>query len=166
MGYREHVAGSLTQLGHIARIEGRHPAARDLYEKALTIRRELGHRREIAIGLQGLGTLDHVTGAYGEARSRYQESLTIARQAGDRSEIALVLFRLGELAVDAGLAPERLAVAWVLAQPGVTCTVIGASRASQLLEVLRAGEAKLNDPVLQELDAITREFRLGDAPPV
>ena len=74
--------------------------------------------------------------------------------------------RIMELAQLAGLAPERLAVAWVLAQPGVTCTVIGASRASQLREVLQAGETKLNAPVLQELDAITREFRLGDAPPV
>lgn len=70
-----------------------------------------------------------------------------------------------DLAKLARLAPERLSVAWVLAQAGVTCAVLGASRAFQLREVLLAGETKLSDQVLQELDAITREFRLGDAPP-
>lgn len=73
--------------------------------------------------------------------------------------------RIVELAQLADLAPERLAVAWVLAQRGVTCAIVGASRASQLPEVLRAGETKLSDQVLRELDGITREFRLGDAPP-
>ncbi|MDH6164957.1 aryl-alcohol dehydrogenase-like predicted oxidoreductase [Variovorax boronicumulans] len=73
--------------------------------------------------------------------------------------------RIMDVALLAGLAPERLAGAWVLAQPGVTCTVLGASRASQLPEVLRAVDTKLDNQVLQELDTITREFRLGDAPP-
>lgn len=70
-----------------------------------------------------------------------------------------------DLAKLAGIPPERLSVAWVLAQAGVTCAVLGASRASQLREVLLAGETKLSDQVLQELNAITRDFRLGDAPP-
>lgn len=73
--------------------------------------------------------------------------------------------RIMNVAQLARLAPERLAVAWVLAQPGVTCAILGVSRASQLPEVLRAGETKLDDQILQQLDTITREFRLGDAPP-
>ncbi|MDR6858603.1 aldo/keto reductase [Variovorax guangxiensis] len=73
--------------------------------------------------------------------------------------------RIMDVALRAGLAPERLAVAWVLAQLGVTCAVLGATRESQLPEVLRSVETKLDDRVMQELDAITRAFRLGDAPP-
>jgi 1-deoxyxylulose-5-phosphate synthase len=73
--------------------------------------------------------------------------------------------RIMNVAQFAGLAPERLAVAWVLAQPGVTCAILGASRASQLPEVLLAGETRLDGQVLQQLDTITREFRLGDSAP-
>ncbi|PTB19092.1 aldo/keto reductase [Trinickia symbiotica] len=74
--------------------------------------------------------------------------------------------RILNVAQLAGLAPERLAVAWVLAQPGVTCAILGASRAAQLSEVLRAGETKLDDQILHQLDMISREFRRGDAPPL
>lgn len=62
-----------------------------------------------------------------------------------------------------GLSPERLAVAWLLAQRAVTCVVLGASRASQLAEVLRAAYTTLDDSVLDELNAITQEFRFGAA---
>lgn len=65
----------------------------------------------------------------------------------------------------AGLTHERLAAVRVLTQAGVTRAFVVASCASQLPEVLRAGATKLNDQVSQELDAITQEFRLGEAPP-
>jgi aryl-alcohol dehydrogenase-like predicted oxidoreductase len=74
--------------------------------------------------------------------------------------------RIVDLAKQLGLAPERLAVAWVLAQPGVTCAILGASRAAQLTHVLAAAETQLDGGVLAQLDTITREFRLGDAPPL
>ncbi|MDR6858594.1 aldo/keto reductase [Variovorax guangxiensis] len=70
-----------------------------------------------------------------------------------------------QIAQSVGMPPERLAVAWLLAQRGVTCAVIGVSRASQLSQVLLAGDAKLDDHILEKLDTITREFRLGDAAP-
>ena len=73
--------------------------------------------------------------------------------------------RILDVAKLAGLAPERLAIAWVLAQPGVTSAILGVSRASQLSTALPAVETRLEAETLQQLDAITREFRLGDAPP-
>ncbi len=69
---------------------------------------------------------------------------------------------IGNLARDAGLRPERLAVAWVLAQPGVSCAIIGATRATQLPEVLAAADTKLDAGLLARLDEITRAFRLGE----
>ncbi|MGI8334251.1 aldo/keto reductase [Actinomadura scrupuli] len=47
----------------------------------------------------------------------------------------------------------RVALAWVLAQPGVTSTVIGARRPEQLLENLSAIELELTPQDLAELDA-------------
>ena len=70
---------------------------------------------------------------------------------------------IASVAQQAEMPPARLAVAWVLAQPVVTCAIIGASRAAQLPEVLAAAETVLDAAVLARLDAITREFRMGDA---
>jgi 1-deoxyxylulose-5-phosphate synthase len=67
------------------------------------------------------------------------------------------------LAREAGMAPAKLAVAWVLAQPGVTCAIIGASRAAQLPDVLAADGTKLDPALLAKLDELTRGFRMGDA---
>lgn len=74
--------------------------------------------------------------------------------------------RILQVAQSVGMSPERLAVAWLLAQRGVTCAILGASRASQLPEVLLAGETKLETQVLSQLETITHEFRFGDAPPL
>jgi aryl-alcohol dehydrogenase-like predicted oxidoreductase len=68
-----------------------------------------------------------------------------------------------KLAGEAGLPPARMAVAWVLAQPGVTCTIVGASRAEQLPDVLAADETVLDPGLLARLDEATRDFRRGDA---
>jgi 1-deoxyxylulose-5-phosphate synthase len=67
------------------------------------------------------------------------------------------------IAQEAGIAPARLAVSWVLAQPAVTCAIIGASRADQLPEVLAADGAKLDATLLTRLDEMSRSFRMGDA---
>ena len=67
------------------------------------------------------------------------------------------------LAAKAKLSPARLAVAWVLAQPGVTCAIVGATKAAQLSDLLGAAEAQLDPDLIARLDAITREFRYGDA---
>jgi aryl-alcohol dehydrogenase (NADP+) len=57
----------------------------------------------------------------------------------------------------------RLAIAWVLAQPDVSCAIIGASRAQQLPELFAAAGDKLDGAVLARLDELTRVFRVGDA---
>jgi aryl-alcohol dehydrogenase (NADP+) len=66
-------------------------------------------------------------------------------------------------AQQAGIAPVKLAVAWVLQQPGVTCAIIGASRAEQLGDSLAAAGIKLDTALLVHLEELTRVFRMGDA---
>lgn len=67
------------------------------------------------------------------------------------------------IAQEAGLPPAQLAVAWVLAQSTVSCAIIGASRAEQLPDVLAATGVRPDAALLARLDALTREFRMGDA---
>jgi 1-deoxyxylulose-5-phosphate synthase len=67
------------------------------------------------------------------------------------------------VAKEAGQSPVQLAIAWVLAQAGVTCAIIGASRAEQLKESLAAAGTRLDPALLARLDELTRVFRRGDA---
>jgi len=50
----------------------------------------------------------------------------------------------------------RVAIAWVQGQPGVTSTIIGARRLSQLEDNLKALEVKLTAEELARLDALTK----------
>lgn len=92
---------------------------------------------------------------FGRASASYKARYWHERQFKAVTEI-------GNVAREAGMRPERLAVAWVLAQPGVSCAIIGATRAAQLPEVLAAVDTRLDADVLAKLDAITREFRQGE----
>ncbi|MDA0224831.1 MAG: aldo/keto reductase [Proteobacteria bacterium] len=67
------------------------------------------------------------------------------------------------LAKEAGIAAPTLAVAWVLANPAVTAPIIGASRAEQLAASVAAVDQKLDPALKAKLDALSNEFRMGDA---
>jgi aryl-alcohol dehydrogenase (NADP+) len=70
---------------------------------------------------------------------------------------------LRTVAADGNLAMPTMAIAWVLANPAVTSAIVGASHPDQLEASLAAVDVKLDEPVLLELDRLTRQFRLGDS---
>ena len=70
---------------------------------------------------------------------------------------------LAGVAAEAGLPLPTLALAWVLAQPGITSPIVGASRPEQLDATLAAVEVTLDEGLLTRLDEMTREFRRGDS---
>ncbi len=92
----------------------------------------------------------------GTAAGIYQERYWHERMFG-------TVAQLGEVAAEAGLPLVTLAVAWVLANPAVTAPILGASRPEQLAPSLAAAEAALAPDLLARLDALTREYRRGDA---
>src|SRR3984885_2577510 len=71
---------------------------------------------------------------------------------------------LGQLAGQAGVSRVTLAVAWVLANPAVTAPIIGASRPEQLADSLAALEFTLDSELKEQLDKVTHDYRMGDAP--
>jgi len=71
---------------------------------------------------------------------------------------------LRQLADKAGISLVTLAVAWVLANPAITAPIIGASRPEQLDASLAAVGFVLDDDLKGQLDDLTREYRMGDAP--
>ncbi len=71
---------------------------------------------------------------------------------------------LRQLSEKAGVSLVTLAVAWVLATPAITAPIIGASRPEQLDASLAAVGFALDDDLKGQLDDLTHEYRMGDAP--
>lgn len=63
-----------------------------------------------------------------------------------------VLDALKAVAAEVGRPPAQVALAWVMAQPGVTAPILGASRVGQLRDNLAALELHLTPQQLQTLD--------------
>ena len=61
---------------------------------------------------------------------------------------------LAKAVAQRGLALAAVAVAWVLAQPGVTSAIIGASRPEQLEATLAGADLELEDEVLRRCDEV------------
>ncbi|MFI5736235.1 aldo/keto reductase [Kribbella sp. NPDC051587] len=81
-----------------------------------------------------------------------------------RGDVFETLAQLRSLAAEAGQSMATLALAWVLATPGVTAPIVGASNPTQLSDSLAALEFTLSDDLKQRLDDATHHYRLGDAP--
>jgi aryl-alcohol dehydrogenase-like predicted oxidoreductase len=67
------------------------------------------------------------------------------------------------VASSADLPLTTLSVAWVLANPAVTSAIIGASRAEQLHDTLRAVDVTLPEDLKRKLDDLTVDYRRGDS---
>lgn len=92
----------------------------------------------------------------GQAARMYQDRYWHERELQSAAQ-------LSQLAQQHGQALTRVAIAWVLAQPAVSSVIIGASRPAQLEDSIAAADLQLSPELLQSLDSLTREYRLGDA---
>jgi aryl-alcohol dehydrogenase (NADP+) len=71
---------------------------------------------------------------------------------------------LSRLAAEAGVSLVTLSVAWVLAHKAITAPIIGASKPAQLDSSLAAAEYAIPEDLKHQLDELTLEYRMGDAP--
>ncbi len=70
---------------------------------------------------------------------------------------------LRPIAAAAGVSMATLAVAWVLANPVITSAIIGASRPEQLADNVAAVGLEIEPELAGQLDALTADYRMGDA---
>jgi 1-deoxyxylulose-5-phosphate synthase len=92
----------------------------------------------------------------GRAGSMYQERYWHDREFDTVEE-------LRRLADEAGLPLTTMAVSWVLANPVITSAIVGASRPEQLTDTVAAADKALDPALKDQLDALTTEYRYGDA---
>lgn len=71
--------------------------------------------------------------------------------------------QVAELAKSANMEPATLAIAWVLANPAITAPIIGASKPGQLQASIAALETPLDAALKARLDALSNDYRMGDA---
>ncbi len=72
--------------------------------------------------------------------------------------------RYAAIAAEHGQAPATFAVAWTLAQPGVTAAIVGASRPEQLEDTLAAAGVRLPPAALAACDAAAAEVGASFGP--
>jgi len=97
---------ALTALGNALRLGGRMEAARQRYEEALVIDREVSDRRAEGIAVNNLGTVDLEQGRWDEARLSFEEALTIHLEVGDRRREAVAVVNLGSVQFGRGQMEE------------------------------------------------------------
>jgi aryl-alcohol dehydrogenase-like predicted oxidoreductase len=61
---------------------------------------------------------------------------------------------VAEVARGAGITPAQCAIAWAIAQEGISAAVVGVTRDEQLTEAVRAAEVRLDSSSLQKLKAL------------
>lgn len=76
-------------------------------------------------------------------------------EAGCEQETFAVLAAIRRVADDLGQPMGRVALAWLLAQPGVTSAIVGARNATQAVENTMAAELRLDADVVARLSNIT-----------
>jgi aryl-alcohol dehydrogenase-like predicted oxidoreductase len=71
-----------------------------------------------------------------------------------RPEVFGVVERLAAFVEGRGHELTQVALSWVLAQPGITSAILGASRPEQLRDSLQAIDLQLDDEELQACDDV------------
>jgi predicted ATPase/class 3 adenylate cyclase len=89
-------------LGVLLQQQGELQAALPLFERSLTIWRDLGDRDQQARELNSLGITHHLLGDLDTARSLLEGSVAIARQAGGGFALRAALTNLGQTETEAG----------------------------------------------------------------
>ena len=101
-GDQSGLAGTLLQLGNVARREGELQSAKKLYDQALTICRKIGDRRGECATLNILANHHRIQGYLSVARQTYEESLKIAREVGETLGITRALLGIGNVMLKEG----------------------------------------------------------------
>lgn len=115
-----------------------------------------------AVKQLGVGTMIYsplaagfLSGKYTDADGKGGRRATIAYPPVDQEQGDQVVYALREIGEAHGVSPSQVALAWVLAQSGVTSVIVGARKIEQLEDNLAAYNLELSDEELQKLDEVS-----------
>jgi len=110
---------------------------------------------------EGLGVITYFALASGFLTGKYRSEADLAKsQRGERSVKKYldargfrVLAALDEVAARHGATPAQVAIAWLIARPGVTAPIASATNLEQLTDLVKAAQLKLDQQDNEMLDA-------------
>lgn len=96
-----------------------------------------------------------LTRPWGETTARsVSDEVTKKLYSSTEENDAAIAQRVETLAADKGVSRAQIALAWLLHKPAVTAPIIGASRAQQLDDLLKAVEVELDSNDIAELESV------------
>ncbi|MFT4272693.1 MAG: aldo/keto reductase [Pantoea sp.] len=96
-----------------------------------------------------------LTRPWGETTARSVSDEVMAKLYRDTEENdAAIAQRIATLAADKGVTRAQIALAWLLHKPVVTAPIIGASRAEQFAELVKAVDVELSTTDIAELETV------------
>lgn len=96
-----------------------------------------------------------LTRPWGETTARSVSDEVMAKLYQDTDENdAAIAERIAALAADKGVTRAQIALAWLLHKPVVTAPIIGASRAEQFAELVKAVDVELSSTDIAELETV------------
>ena len=132
---------------------------------------------ELSIGIIGYMPLMQgiLTGKYASledipwqrTRSRHFRGTRKGSRHGEEGFETLLeetLESLGTIAGQSGIPLSRLALAWSIAKPNITCTVSGVRRVAQLEENIDAANDELSEDLMDSLDSATDRLKEAMGP--
>jgi predicted ATPase/class 3 adenylate cyclase len=160
-------ATGLYWAGGLALGLGDYEVARERFEEALQLRREIGDQSGIGTVLNALGNMTAVQGDLASAKSFFEEGLLILREIGDKSGLLTTLSHLAYLAQTEGdLQPARSLVQEALSLARELGGERGIAGALFFLGTIALGEGEYADAQGHFEEALEIHRRLGDTPRV
>jgi aryl-alcohol dehydrogenase-like predicted oxidoreductase len=114
---------------------------------------------------EGVGVINFYALAAGFLSGKYRKPEDAGKSARGANTVKKylnerglkILAALDEAARRTGAPPARIAIAWVMAQPGITAPIASASSVEQLHEIVRAAQLKLDPDTIALLDRASAE---------
>jgi aryl-alcohol dehydrogenase-like predicted oxidoreductase len=111
---------------------------------------------------EGLGVISYYALAGGFLTGKYRSEADLEGKPRARTVAHYldprgldILAELDTIAARLGATPAQVAIAWVMAQPGITAPIVSATSLSQLDEVLRSAEIVLDKKARDRLDRVS-----------
>ena len=101
------------------------------------------------------------------SRTRHFSGEREGARHGEKGEEQLtfkVLDQLREVAEDTGESMAAVALAWCIAQPGITSVIVGGRKPEQITRNLTAAERELDRDTMERINAITEPLKLALGP--
>jgi aryl-alcohol dehydrogenase-like predicted oxidoreductase len=114
---------------------------------------------------EGVGVINFYALAAGFLTGKYRSPEDAAKSARGGNTVKKylndrglkILAALDEASKRTGAPPARVAIAWVMAQPGITAPIASASSVDQLQEIVKAAQLKLDRETMHLLDRASCE---------